>query len=99
MPKAIELTYQVYSDYKTSDWYIYWDKAFASTKDYQRLIVWHIKAEDQVIYDYVTLKKLLTKGTATTGLPYASMLGSDDIKYFASICDEFIADMDVNYDT
>lgn len=92
-----DITYQVYSEFKTSDWYTYWDKAFAATKDYQRLIVWHIKADDQVIYDYVTLKKLMSNNKAVSGLPYGSTLSTSDIEYFKTICEEFLSDIDRHF--
>lgn len=89
--------YQIYSEFRDSDWYIYWDKEYSRAKKYQLLVVWHIKAETYVYYDYVTLKPLIAAGTAHTGLSYAPNLSSGAINEFTSICKEFLADIDVEF--
>lgn len=92
-----DLDYQVYSDFKTSDWYIYWDKDYAYTKNSQMLVVWYIKVDNFTNYDYVTLTKLLKTDSAHHGLPYSATLSESAIKEFTSICKEFVADMDLEF--
>lgn len=95
--KDNELTYQVYSEFKTSDWYVYWDKEYSRAKMYQLLVVWHVKGDGYTNFDYTTLKKLLASNTAQNGLPYHSTLNKEAIKEFLAICNEFIADIDVEF--
>ena len=89
--------YITYSEFKNSDWYIYWDTEFSRIKQYQLMVVWHIKAENYVYYDYVKLKELLSTNTAQNGLPYLSLLEPNSIEYFLRICHEFIADVDIRF--
>lgn len=93
------LTYHVYSEFKNSNWYAYWDREFAKTKQHQLMLVWHINEADHVPYDYVTLKALLKERKAETGLPYMQKLSQYDIKEFIQICEEFCTDVDLEFDT
>lgn len=94
MNELSDLSYQLYSEFKTSDWYIYWDKDHAYTKKNQLLVVWHVSSDNYVYYDYTNLKSLLASNTAQNGLPYMGNLSETSIEYFLSICQEFIADVD-----
>lgn len=89
-----ELSYRLYSEWKTSNWYIYWDRDYAHIKDQQLLVVWYAKSDSCTYYDYVKLKQLLAEGTAQNGLTYANMLTPSDINEFKAICHEFVYDMD-----
>ena len=95
----IELSYQIYSEFKDSDWYIYWDKEFSRAKKYQLLVVWFVNEYEFVNYDYITLKKLIQADSAQNGLPYVNQLSESQIKEFLTICKEFIADIDLVFGT
>ncbi len=99
MKKSFEQkeNYRTYSEFKDSDWYIYWDKEFSRIKPYQILVVWYITGDSYVTYDYNRLSELLKENTAHTGLPFVSSLDDANIKYFTKICNEFIADVDYHF--
>lgn len=90
-----ELSYQLYSEFKNSNWYIYWDKEYAYLKETQLLVVWHIASEVIAYYDYGRLEVLLKSDKMDETLPYFKTLPEDDKTLFTSICHEFIED--VNY--
>lgn len=94
-----DLTYQVYSDFKTSDWYIYWDKEYAKIKKYQLLVVWYVGEDSPVHYDYVTLKLLLSNNKAETGLSYLHKLSKTNVSLFLTICEEFCVDVEREFST
>lgn len=95
-----ELSYQIYSEFKDSDWYIYWDKEYSNLKKFQLLVVWFAGEDGYTYYDYVTLKKLMdTTQTPQTGLTYIGKLSPAQIKEFIAICNEWLADIDMEFDT
>lgn len=96
----IELSYQIYSEFKDSDWYIYWDRDYSCLKKYQLLVVWFAGEDGYTYYDYVTLKKLLgSSKTPETGLTYVGKLTKEQIKEFVAICEEWCADVDLEFGT
>ncbi len=100
MNDDIELSYQVYSDFKDSNWYVYWDKDYAYIKDAQLLVIWHAKADACVYYDYSHLKPHLKDGTFFKSLSQiAQSIPQSDMDELVKIANEFIADMDVEFDT
>jgi hypothetical protein len=94
---ANNLSYTIYSEFKDSDWYIYWDREFSRLKDYQLLVVWFVSEDNHTYYDYITLKKLLSSNTSQNGLQYVHKLSEKHIKDFVSICEEFCKDVDKEF--
>lgn len=94
-----ELSYQIYSEFKDSDWYIYWDKEYSRVKKYQILVVWFAGEENYTYYDYVTLKALLKANKSQDGLQYVNKLSQKQIKEFIAICEEFCMDIELEFGT
>lgn len=94
-----ELSYQLYSEFKNSDWYIYWDRSYSKSKDLQLLVVWNACTDTCIYYDYIRLKEILKKNELNTTLPYLSKITDKSFDYFKSICEEFINDVNVEFDT
>lgn len=95
-----ELPYQVYSEFKDSNWYVYWDKEYAHTKELQLLIIWHIKDDtNQIYYDYKHLKPQLADGNFVKFIEGMKVASKEDIDELVKIAHEFIADLDVEFDT
>ena len=90
-----ELSYILYSEFKDSDWYIYWDKEYAHLKDSQLLVVWYAKYENYTYFDYGHLIKLMKSKSVANSLPYSALLKEADALYFKRICEEFITDVDI----
>ncbi len=94
-----ELSYQIYSEFKNSDWYVYWDKEYSRLKNYQLFVVWFVSEENYTYYDYVTLKSLLKTKSPHKGLPYVDRLSQAQINEFIDICEEFCADIELEFST
>lgn len=95
-----ELSYQVYSEFKDSNWYVYWDKEYAYVKEHQLLIMWHIKDnENQIYYDYKHLKPQLADGKFVAFIKDMKVASQADIDELVKIAKEFLADIDVEFDT
>lgn len=94
-----DLSYQVYSEFKTSDWYIYWDKEYSKVKKYQLMVVWYVGEDNPVHYDYITLRALLAAKKAETGLSYLHKLTPDNIRVFLDVCEEFCMDIEREFGT
>lgn len=86
-----------YSDFKESNWYIYWDTGYSKIRKYQLLVVWHISHDQEVYYDYMHLHKLVEKNNALAGIPYRDKLPDDDKELFKRICSEFVYDVELEY--
>ena len=95
--KSEDLSYQVYTDFRDSNWYIYWDKLYAHIKPHQLLVVWHITQDSGTNFDYITLKNLITDNTVKNVFSYADTLNNEDFVMFLRICSEFIDDMDSKF--
>ena len=91
--------YQVYSEFKNSDWYIYWDIGHSKGKENQLLVVWFIKSDHGAYYEYAALKLALAAGDAHKHLPASEKLSDDNIYEFTKICEEFVMDVNSKYDT
>jgi hypothetical protein len=89
-----ELSYQIYSEFKDSDWYIYWDKEYARVKKHQLLVVWYAKSDAYAYFDYMNLVALMEKGDVLSALPYTKNLPPEQTNYVLSIFNEWISDMD-----
>lgn len=92
-----EESFVTYSEFKDSNWYIYWDTNYSQIKNYQLLIVWHIGQEQEVYYDYMHLEKLVKENNALTGLPYQDKLLKADKDMFNRICLEFVTDVELKF--
>lgn len=92
-----ELSYQIYSEFKDSDWYIYWDKEYARIKKHQLLVVWYAKSDAYAYFDYMNLTARVEKGDVLTALPYTKNLSEKEKTYVLSIFKEWLSDMDAQF--
>jgi len=92
-----ELSYQIYSEFKDSDWYIYWDKDYAHVKKHQLLVVWYIKSDTYAYFDYMNMSSLMEKGDVLSALPYLKGLPPEQGNYALSIFREWLCDMDIHF--
>lgn len=97
LPLKSDESFVTYSEFRDSNWYIYWDTGYSRVKNYQLLLVWHIEHEQEVYYDYMHLEKLVKANNACAGLSYRDKIPQEDKDIFSRICLEFVTDVEIKF--
>lgn len=86
---------KVLSEFKYSDWYVYWDNSLFKSKEMQPCYIWHIRAVDPAVVSYkivsnlTDVKKLFQKHDGVS---------EEDFSYLNEILKKFVTVVDEKFD-